>query len=74
MRFISHMGNRTRDMGPYCGKCQLRMVTFTDALCSGCREDARDRKAIGAIVLICLCAALLIMGLASAYGQWVRMN
>lgn len=74
MRLISHMGNRTRDMGPHCIECQIKAVRFPGDKCVWCREQARDKKAMGAIVLICLCAALLIMGLASAYGQWVRMG
>jgi hypothetical protein len=70
---ISHTGHQTRDHGPHCYKCQINPVKFSGALCFLCREEARDKKAMGAVVLIFLCAALLIMGLASAYGQWVRM-
>lgn len=71
---LSHTGNQIRDMGPHCRKCQVRIVRFHGAFCPGCREEERDRKAMGLIVLICLCAALLIMGFVSAYGQWVKMN
>ncbi len=71
---ISHTGHQTRDHGPHCYKCQINPVKFSGALCFLCREDYRDKKAMGAIILIFLCAALLIMGLASAYGQFVRMN
>jgi hypothetical protein len=71
---ISHIAHKTRDLGPHCTGCQIHQVRFHGALCFVCREDARDRKAMGAIVLICLCAALLAIGFISAYGQWSRMN
>lgn len=29
---------------------------------------------MGAIVVIVICAALLIMGFAAAQGEWMRMN
>ena len=39
-----------------------------------CREQERDRRAMGALVAIFLAAALLVMGFISAHGTWVRMN
>lgn len=71
---ISHQGGKTRECGPYCDICATRAVKFYGATCFLCREAERDRKTMGAIVLICLCAALLMMGLASAYGEWVKMH
>ena len=72
---ISVTGHTVKDHGPHCALCQSRIVRFHGATCSACRlEDIRDRKAFGAIVLIVICAALLIMGFASAYGEWVRLN
>jgi hypothetical protein len=73
-RLICHQGGKTRECGPYCDICGTRAVRFSGATCFLCREADRDRKVMGAIVLICLCAALLMMGLASAYGTYVRMN
>jgi hypothetical protein len=29
---------------------------------------------MGAIVVIVICAALLIMGFAAAHGEWMRLN
>lgn len=67
-------GHIVKDNGPHCAKCQARIVRFHGAHCSGCREEERDRKAMGAVVLIFICAALLIMGFVSAYGQWMKIN
>lgn len=70
----SFTGHVVKDHGPRCMKCQARMVRFHGATCSACREEDRDRKAMGAILLICLCAALLIMGFMAAHGEWLRIN
>jgi len=74
MRIISHIGGKTRDCGAYCGNCRVRPVRFKDALCLICREEERDRNAMGAIVAIFLAAALLAIGFISAHGTYVRMN
>ena len=71
---ISHIAHKTRDLGPHCTGCQIHQVRFHGALCFVCRETARDRKAMGAIVLICLCAALLVMGFMAAHATFVAMN
>ncbi len=71
---ISVTGHIVKDNGPHCAKCQARIVRFPGAHCSACREDARDRKAMGAIVLICLCAALLVIGFMAAHGEWINRN
>jgi hypothetical protein len=71
---ISVTGHRVRDMGAHCKKCQERIVQIEGGLCSLCRESARDHKAMGAIVLICLCAALLVMGFMAAHATFVAMN
>ena len=71
---ISVTGHIVRDMGAHCKKCQERIVQIEGGLCSLCRESARDHKAMGAIVLICLCAALLVMGFMAAHGEWINRN
>jgi hypothetical protein len=52
----------------------MKAVRFYGASCFLCREQERDRKAMGAIVAIFLAAALLIIGFISAHGTYVRMN
>jgi hypothetical protein len=74
IEMVSFTGHAVRENGPYCGKCQRRAVGIEWALCSLCREESRDRQAMGAIVVIVICAALLIMGFAAAHGEWMRLN
>jgi len=71
---IGHQGGRTIYVGPKCQKCRNFRVRIDGDYCNSCKTDVRDYKAMGAILLICLCAALLIMGFVSAYGQYIRMN
>lgn len=71
---ISHTGHKTRDLGPHCTGCQIHQVRFPGALCFVCREEASDRKTMGLIVVIFLCAALLVMGFMSAHATWAGMN
>ena len=71
---ISHQGGRTRDCGAYCSVCRVRAVRFHGAECSLCREQERDRRAMGAIVAIFLAAALLVIGFISAHGTWEVIN
>ena len=74
IEMVSFTGHIVRENGPYCCKCQRRAVRIEGSLCSLCREESRDRQAMGAIVVIVICAALLIMGFAAAHGEWMRMN
>jgi len=69
---VKFIGHKIVDHGPHCTKCMERAVRFPGATCSMCRTEARDRRALGLIVLIVLCAGLLIMGLATAYGQFMN--
>lgn len=71
---ISVTGHRVRDMGAHCKKCQERIVQIEGGFCSLCRTENKDSNAMGAILLICLCAALLIMGFMAAHGEWLRIN
>jgi len=71
---IAHQGGRTIYIGPKCRRCRNFRVKFEGEYCRVCRENDRDRNAMGAILLICLCAALLIMGFVSAHGQFLKMN
>ena len=71
---ISHMGGKTRDCGAYCVVCRVRAVRFHGAECSLCREQERDRRAMGALVAIFLAAALLVIGFISAHGTWEVIN
>lgn len=71
---ISHQGGRTRDCGPYCAICGMKAVRFSGATCFMCREQERDRRAMGALVAIFLAVALLVIGFISAHGAWIKIN
>ena len=70
----SFTGHVVKDHGPHCKKCQERIVQIEGGFCSLCRTENKDSNAMGAILLICLCAALLIMGFMAAHGTYSRMN
>ncbi len=74
IEMVSFTGHIVRENGPYCGKCQRRAVGIEWALCSLCRDEIRDRKAMGAICLIVFLASLLIIGFVSAYGSYYKLN
>lgn len=74
IEMVSFTGHIVRENGPYCCKCQRRAVRIEGSLCSLCRDEIRDRKAMGGIVVIVICAALLIIGFVSAYGSYYKLN
>ena len=59
---------------PRCISCGMRGMKESEGRCFECRERDRERRIMGTVVVLSICAFLLVLGFISAHGEWVRMN
>jgi hypothetical protein len=71
---IAHIGTQTRDIGPYCVKCQSRAVRFEGATCFSCRREIRSNRALWVVVIIVFISIAIMMAASQAIGTWIAIN